>query len=114
MRRALTFTTLLALGSCAASAPQLQTLTVTKVVYVPWLWPSTLETCAPDPNPLLVPRIAATDPHAGSQVAHYIVQLREHDAKAQAAADDCRAVLGAAINANLGSNQEVATAPKKD
>ena len=93
----------LALTGCATVPPLPQTLTVTKTVYVPWQWPLALQSCAPDPAPLAIPHIAATDPHAGSQVAAYIVRLRSHDAAAQAAADDCRDTLAAAVAANKGA-----------
>lgn len=91
------------LAGCA-TAPQVpQTLTVTKDVYVPWSWPSALQTCGADPASLPIPHIAAADPHAGSQVAAYIAKLRAHDAAAVGAADDCRNTLAAAVVANKGA-----------
>ncbi len=93
----------LALAGCA-TAPQVpRTITVTHDVYVPWTWPVALQSCASDPAPLAIPHIAATDPHAGSQVAAYIARLRAHDSQAVSAADDCRDTLAAAVTANKGA-----------
>ena len=88
---------LLALLTGCASAPQ--PLTITRTIYVPWAFPGALQTCAADPAPLPVPHIAATDPHAGSEVARYVLALRQHDNQALSAADDCRATLAAAVSA---------------
>lgn len=103
MSRIIALTALAILSGCAA-APQIpQTLTVTKTVYVPWAWPAVLQTCAPDPALLPVPHIAATDPHAASEIARNILHLRAHDAAAVGAADDCRDTLAAAVAANKGA-----------
>lgn len=91
--------TLALLSGCAAPAPQV----VTRTVYVPWTWPAALTDCAPDPPALPVPHIAATDSHAGSRVAAYIRDLRAHDARSVAVADDCRDTLAAAEAANKGA-----------
>ena len=102
--------TVISLTCCAlmltgcATAPQIpKTITVTKDIYVPWSWPAALQTCAPDPAPLPVPHIAASDPHAASKIARNIVELRAHDAAAAGAADDCRDTLAAAVAANKGA-----------
>lgn len=100
MMRPIACAALALLAGCAATPPSVpQTITVTKIVYVPWVMPAYLKVCADDPAPLPVPRIAATDPRAGSQVAHYIAALRTHDASALGVADDCRATLAAAVQA---------------
>lgn len=75
----------------------------TKMVYVPWAWPAALQTCAPDPAPLPIPHIMATSPHASSEVARNIVELRAQVRAVQAAADDCRNTLAAAVVANEGA-----------
>lgn len=99
-----TFLCALALAGCASAPPPVpQTITVTKTIYVPWAWPVSLQTCAPDPDALAIPHIAAANPHAGSQVAAYIARLRAHDAQAVGAADDCRDTLTAAVAANKGA-----------
>jgi len=99
--RSLAGLALLALGSCTTPTPVVpQTLIVTKTVYVPWVWPAGLKSCAPTPAPVTVPHIDATDPHAGSKVALYISALRQSRNDAAAAADDCRATLAAAVQAN--------------
>lgn len=93
----------LILTGCA-TAPQIpHTITVTKDIYVPWSWPAGLQSCAPDPVPLPVPHIAASDPHAASKIARNILELRAHDAAALGAADDCRDTLAAAVAANKGA-----------
>ncbi|MDE3023011.1 MAG: hypothetical protein KGI54_14325 [Pseudomonadota bacterium] len=79
------------------------TVPSTKMVYVPWVWPVYLQTCAPDPAPLPVPHIVATSPHASSEVARNIVELRAQVRAVQAAADDCRNTLAAAVAANKES-----------
>jgi hypothetical protein len=76
-------------------------LIVTKTVYQPFVWPAYLKTCQADPAPLDVPHIAAADPHAGSEVAKYILNLRDNDAAARGAADDCRNTLAAALAADM-------------
>ena len=93
----------LMLTGCASVQPLPKTLTVTKTVYVPWSWPAALQSCAPDPAPLPIPHIVASNPHAGSEVATYIAKLRAHDAQAVGVADDCRNTLAAAIAANKGA-----------
>lgn len=93
----------LALAGCAPSVQIPKTLTLTQTVYVPWRFPAMLQSCAPDPAPLSIPHIAATDPHAGSQVAGYIARLRANDAQAVGTADDCRNTLAAAVAANKGA-----------
>ena len=103
-RSALPLISLAAILSGCATLPQLpKTLTVTKTVYVPWSWPAYLQTCAPDPAPLPVPHIVATSPHASSEVARNIVELRAQVQAMQAAADDCRDTLAAAVAANEGA-----------
>jgi len=86
-------------GCTAAPLAMPPTITVTKVIYVPWDMPAYLKHCAADPAPLATPHIAATDPHAGSQVARYVVNLRAHDAAALGAADDCRNTVAAIVRA---------------
>jgi len=89
------------LTGCAAPVQTVpQTLVVTKTIYQPFVWPEYLKTCDVDPAPLAIPHITATDPTAGAQAARYIVNLRAHDAAAQAAADDCRDTLAAALAAD--------------
>lgn len=91
------------LSGCAATPQIPKTITVTKDIYVPWSWPAALQTCAPDPAPLPVPHIAASDPHAASKIARNILQLRAHDAQTVGVADDCRDTLAAAVAANKGA-----------
>lgn len=91
------------LSGCASVPPLPKTLTVTKTVYEPWSWPAYLQTCAPDPAPLPIPHIVATSPHASSEVARNIVELRAQVQAMQAAADDCRNTLAAAVMANRGA-----------
>ena len=100
------FAACLFLAGCAAGPPPLpQTLTVTKTIYVPWAWPEYLKSCPDDPPAFLVPHIAATNPHAGSKAALYLAQERQNRADIAAVADDCRAVLKAAVAANSGAQQ---------
>lgn len=91
---------LLALASCAQPLPSVpRTITVTKTIYIPWEMPVTLETCAPDPAPVIKPAIPLGDPHGSSKVAEYIVNLQAYGAAATAAADDCRGTLYAVTQA---------------
>jgi len=93
--------TFLALGGCAAPPPAIpQTITLTKTIFVPWSMPESLKHCAADPSPIRVPAIIPADPHGGSKVATYIDNLRAHDRAALAAADDCRNVLAAVVQAS--------------
>ncbi len=91
------------LSGCATVPPLPKTLTVTKTVYEPWSWPAYLKTCDSDPAPLPIPHIVATSPHASSEVARNIVELRAQVRAVQAAADDCRNTLAAAVAANKGA-----------
>ena len=93
----------LALSGCATAPPIPKTITVTQDIYVPWAWPAVLQSCARDPAPLPVPRIVAADPHAASQIARNVLELRAHDAASVAVANDCRDTLAAAVAANRGA-----------
>ena len=105
MKTAISLTCAALMLTGCASAPQIpKAITLTKTVYVPWVWPAVLQSCAPDPVPLPVPHILATDPHAASKIARNILELRAHDAAAIGAADDCRNTLAAAVTANKGAN----------
>jgi hypothetical protein len=86
------------LAGCAATpAP----VVMTKTVYQPFVWPAYLKTCQADPPEFPIPHIEATDPKAGSQVARYILGLRNDDADARNVADDCRNTLAAALAADM-------------
>ncbi len=93
---------LAALTSCAASPPA--PLVQTQLRYVRWDWPPALQSCEGSPEMLAVPHIEATDPHAGSKVATYVEQLRDHDVMTQAAANDCRNTLQSAVQAWKAGN----------
>ncbi len=97
MRFSLVPTALVVLAACSPNPPA--SLATTQVRYVHWDWPPALQSCTDDPPPLPIPSIEATDPHAGSKVAIYVERLRDHDATAQAAADDCRQTLHEGVGA---------------
>jgi len=96
----------LLLAGCVArpAAPVPQTITVHQVEYVPWVWPAALQSCPPDPTPVVRPHIAADDPHGGSKAATYLAKDDAYKAAVLGALDDCRATLAAAMAANRGAN----------